>query len=882
MRTGLRDLGVAMLLGVCAHFALAGEAPKAPTPDDLIKELGAGAEAPKRAPEEIQALCKTAVDAFVAKIAAGDLAEGDRRLETLANRASAPGKEDYRLAVANALAGKLGDDVPKPARTWAVRHLERIGRAEAVAPLATLLADADLREPARRALMGNTDPKAVEALRAALAGAPADDKAWRVALVDAIAFHPEAASLKPLAAQAGDADDDVRTHAVQALARLANAEAAPTIAAAMAKGGDRAKAMATDALLALADNLAAKGEKDAALAIYKPLLDAKSYVKCAALIGVGKSGSAADVDLIIGGLAGNAAECGAAAQGLILLSDPKATAAIAEKAKAAEPKAKAILISVLGDRGDPAIIQTVLDAAKDADEGVRVAACEALGKLKAPAAIAVLIAAIKTGKGAERDKAEWALARIPGKEGTDALVAALPDATKEAKVVLLRSLGYRQDPAVLPTLLEAAKDKEEDVADAAFRSVAQLNDPKACAPLLDALKAAQGKVRDAVLYALRRTTGKEANAALVEAAQGAPPTVLAPVLEILSWRDDPATKALLLESAKSADPVVQAAALEGLGRVKDPAAVPIIVDAATKGQGAVRDAAILAALAYTDELAKSNKADAAAIYTMALDPKIVKNPDDRRIAVRALGAVGGIEAIDTLRPEIGYGHAQGEAQGAAIQIAERLDKGGDKEAAITAYTKVMTYSPDRGTIERAQRALAKLGLKEGLPHRAGFITHWFACGPFPNPNNQLFNKPLLPEKEGVNLDEAVADLEGQKLEWKPVQTADPTGVVNLDIAVAKDDHAAALLYAEITVPQETEAILKLGYQNGVVAYLNGKKVHDRAGANFRLDDQRVPIKLVAGLNKLLLKVVSTNPGWTVCARLATQDHQPLEFTEREK
>jgi len=873
-------LAAGMLFFASSLFA--GEAPKGPTPDDLLKYLAGGAEAPKRTAEEVQALCKSAVDALVAKIAAGDVAEGDRRLEQLANRAGTPGKEEYRLAVAKALVAKLGDDVPKPARTWVVRHLERIGRAEAVAPLATLLADAELREPVRRALMANPDPAAGDALRAALASAPAGDNAWRVALLDALGARAEAASFKPLAAQAGDADDDVRTHAAQALARLANAEAGPVIAAAMAKGSERAKALATDAYLALADNLAAKGEKDAALAIYKPLLAAKSYVKCAALIGIGKAGTPADVDLLVGALAGNAAECGAAAQGLILLSDPKATPAIAEKSKAAEPKAKAILISVLGDRGDPAIIQTVLDAAKDADEGVRAAACEALGKLKSPAAIAVLVAAIKTGKDAERDKAEWALARIPGKQGTDAIVAALPDAAKDAKVSLLRSLGYRNDPGVLPTLLEAAKDKDEDIADAAFRSVAQLNDPKACAPLLDALKTAQGKARDAALYALRRTTGKEANAALVEAAKGASPAVLAPVLEILSWRDDPATKALLLESVKNADPAVQAAALDGLGRVKDPAAVPVIIEAATKGQGPVRDAAILAALWYTDDVIKADKAAAAEIYTLALDPKVVKRHEDRQIALRALGPAGTFETLDKLRGEFLNDQTQGDAHGAAFRIAERIEKDGNKDSAIAAYTKIMGFSRDRGQLERAQRALGKLGIKENLPRKAGFITYWWILGPYPNPDNKLFSMKLNPEGNDVNVDLPASGLDGEKVKWVAFHTTDPAGIVNLDVAVAKDDHAAALLYTEVTVPKDTDALLKLGYQDGVVAYLNGKKVHDRAGARFRIDDQRVPVKLVAGPNKLLLKVVSTNPGWSLCARLSTKDHQPLEFTEREK
>jgi HEAT repeat protein len=860
----------------------AAEAPKPKTVDDAIAGLFPK-EGPERKAEELEADYQFVVGELAKGLAGDDMskwAASDTKLEALTHQASTPGRDAHRLAAAKALLASIrAPGLTALGSERVIRHIERIGRAEAVPALTELLADKDLREPARRALMNNPAPAAAEALRAAL---PKADKPFRIALINALGFRRDAASVQLLIAEAKSDDDGLRVNACDSLGLIGDGAAAEALAAAMAKGPIHTQIRATNASLALADALAIKGEKDAALKIYRSLLGPKTYVKCAALVGIGRAGSAKDAETLIASvITPNAQERGAAVQGLILLPGKEATTAIADRAKTAEAGVKAVLLGVLGRRGDPAAAPVVVEAANDADIKVRIAAFQALGELKAEAAIPACLSALKGAVLDERDAAERALSKVPGRKATEAIVAALADARKQARCVLLRSLGYRKDADTLPTLVAATKDADEDVRIAAFMAIGQLNQVKAVPVILEALGSAEGKVKEAVAYALRRTTGPEANAAIVEAAKKASPAALAVILQIMSWREDPSVKELLLAGARHADLGVRAAAIEGLARVKDPGIVPLLIEAATKGEGVLRDTAVRTALQYSADIIKADRAAAATIFGLALDRKIVPQPDDQKIAIRALGEVGGTEVIPALAQGFRDHRVSGEAHDAVQRIAEGLAKAGKKEAAVEAYTEIVRRSNDQGRISRAQGELRKLGVEGDLAHRAGFITRWMVAGPFPNPNNALFGQQLPPEKEGVDVLLA-AEAAGVSREWKPLQTADPSGIVDLNTHFGKQANAGALLYAEVTVAKDAEALLKLGYEEGCVACVNGKQVHSRVGANFRIDEQRVKVQLKAGANKLLLKVGHLERGWVVCARLVGADDGPIEFKQQEK
>ncbi len=908
---------MALVLALAGGAVWAGEA-NAPNADEVLQQLLDKAEAPERSPDELKQAYALAIGKLAEGLAVDDMSEmagPDRQLETLCHLAAQPGREAHRHAAGLALVAELEKKSTVLGHTRLIRHIERIGGAEAVAALAERLTDKDLREPARRALARNPAPEASDALRAAL---PKADKPFRIGLIDALGLRRDAKAVDLLIAEAKSKDTEVRLHAVQALAQIGQDPATDVAAigkvlanAAFTAESHGAARAALDAYIKLAEAVAARGKKADACTMYRSLLTTaqalkqkegkgSAYpesvvasllgpVKCAALIGMGRTGSAKEVDALTAALDWPATERAAARQGLTLIEGEAASKAIAEKVNGAQPEVQAILIRVLGDRGHDGIVPTVIEATKSKEEAVRLAAYQALGQLGSELAVQPLIGAMLNEKDALRDKAEWALSRIPGETATKAIVQTYQDLQPVAvgpkelapkKVVLLRSLGYRNDPSVLPVLTPATRDPVEEVRVAAFRAIGKLNQVEAIPTILDGLRTQKGKSYEAAADALRSTYGPKATAAIVKAARTAPPAALAPILRVLSWREEPAVKEFLIANATDGEPSVRAAALDGLARVEAPEAVPAIIAAATEAEGEVRHAAVRTALQYADPIIKADPAKAQAVFAQAMDRKVIQGHRERNLAIQALGKVGGPDVVETICRVLRDRHVSRSAHDAVFRIAQRLAKAEEKDAAADALLTLARRSNDHGQIRRAQKELKKLGVEGELPQKAGFITRWHVCGPFSNDKNALFNKALPPETaERVDLSKPVTAA-GVTRPWKAVHTTDAAGMVDLERELESKGELAALLAAEIEAPEATDVHLKLGYDEGCVAYLNGKKVHSRAGARFRIDDRRVKAKLAKGTNRILLKIVNLGPGWRATCRVLRPNDQPVPFTQK--
>ncbi len=99
-----------------------------------------------------------------------------RAMWRIVRDAGRPGAEELRQATVGSLMPLLADEDP-----WAVRHeviwmLSELGGDECVSALAYLLGNVELREDARAALQRIPGKRSLEALREALAAAPADYK----------------------------------------------------------------------------------------------------------------------------------------------------------------------------------------------------------------------------------------------------------------------------------------------------------------------------------------------------------------------------------------------------------------------------------------------------------------------------------------------------------------------------------------------------------------------------------------------------------------------------------------------------------------------------------------------------------------------------------
>ena len=90
-------------------------------------------------------------------------------------------------------------------------------------------------------------------------------------------------------------------------------------------------------------------------------------------------------------------------------------------------------------------------------------------------------------------------------------------------------------------------------------------------------------------------------------------------------------------------------------------------------------------------------------------------------------------------------------------------------------------------------------------------------------------------------------------------------------------------YAEITVDKETDAVLLVGADDSEKIWLNREKVFELFTPRpLTVDQDKVPVKLKAGTNTILIKIWQNNLPWTFCVRVAKPDGFPVMLTQKTK
>lgn len=168
---------------------------------------------------------------------------------------------------------------------------------------------------------------------------------------------------------------------------------------------------------------------------------------------------------------------------------------------------------------------------------------------------------------------------------------------------------------------------------------------------------------------------------------------------------------------------------------------------------------------------------------------------------------------------------------------------------------------------RLEWALLQLLLRTGraadaraAADRLGFVRDWRILGPFDNEAGRGFLDVYAPESEADPA--TVFDGDVRKVQWRSIRAADPTAYVNLDARLRPNDEVLAYASCWLRVDAPTPAILRIGSDEGVKAWLNGEAVWTldaRRPAGF--DQDRVPVVLRPGWNRVLLKIAESKGEW---------------------
>ena len=163
------------------------------------------------------------------------------------------------------------------------------------------------------------------------------------------------------------------------------------------------------------------------------------------------------------------------------------------------------------------------------------------------------------------------------------------------------------------------------------------------------------------------------------------------------------------------------------------------------------------------------------------------------------------------------------------------------------------------------------------------INGWWIAGPFDAKGDEALAKPFPPEK-GIDLSAVYDGPAGRKIGWKRFNREikpgdDVTAEFYVDFESVfgrRVNDCVVYGFTWLLSPDNLDAVLALGSDDGCAVWLNGREVHRiDGGRSYESKSDRVPVKIRKGPNALLIKVAQGDGGGGFCVHLEDAAGHPL-------
>lgn len=514
------------------------------------------------------------------------------------------------------------------------------------------------------------------------------------------------------------------------------------------------------------------------------------------------------------------------------------------------------------------------------------ALAEALASIGNPPAIATLRKLAKHEQPETRAIAVRGLAKLGDIELFPLMQAVRKRATPEtlhgvedAWLRWLDAIGNKggnvqQLMALYRGLLDASQS--EVIRGGAITGLARYGDDGAAKLIAESLRE-ETPLSPQIIYAMRFQQGRAADVLFRDGYPSIHVKYRAPYLQQLALRKNPLFVDTFKTAVSDADSPVKLAAVQGLVGLGGPEAIePLKV--------AAQDPALAATIQAS--LLKLGREFA--------------GQGNREAAGRAFLAAHGLATDDAGRAEALEGiKANPIPEGAALladllddaalaampiatleEIRRTVEAAGLAERASTLDAAVTAKLAEPGAVQQIIDYANTTGQQDRWKNRLGFVRHWQFVGPFSFVSAEGFQTHIGAPAVDLAAEYPPAQEGTPPLKWQPFEAGDLAAMVPLSGLIGMIDHASAYAYANIRVEADTDAVLCLGSDDGVRAWVNGALVHennvDRGAA---VDSDKVPVKLKAGDNALLLQISQNGGGWIFLGRLTQADGKPLMFSD---
>ncbi len=211
-------------------------------------------------------------------------------------------------------------------------------------------------------------------------------------------------------------------------------------------------------------------------------------------------------------------------------------------------------------------------------------------------------------------------------------------------------------------------------------------------------------------------------------------------------------------------------------------------------------------------------------------------------------------------------------------LADTADPQAGRQRAIDVLNGVLKTKSDLGERKKLTDQLAQLGFRVGVEARKdGYIANWHLLGPVPwDKQANRIDKQYIGEPK-VDL-AGVYPLGRKQLRWMEYHCDDPTGRVILTSVIGSFDYSAVYAYAEVTLKEDTDLLLKVGSDDGFKAWFNGREIGTfEVERGYMPGENVMPAQGKKGRNVVLLKVINGVMAWEYNAQLTDTAGKPIDL-----
>jgi HEAT repeat protein len=605
-------------------------------------------------------------------------------------------------------------DAQPGSKATACKQLAICGTKAAVPALASLLCDEQLASWARIALEAIPDPAADEALRAALGKLKGK---LLVGAINSIGRRRDAKASDDLAAKLKDADAGVAAAAAEALGRIGGDKAAKALEPLLASAPPEVRSSVAYGCVLCAERLLDEGKRDEAAKIYDAVrkADVPTQRRVEGIRGAVLARQAAGIPLLVESLKSpDKALFNVALTLARELPGSEVTDALMAAAGSLPPDRQTLVIQAVSERGDAKAVTLMATAAKSGPPAARIAAMGALERFGNASCVPVLLDAAVEEDAKVAQAAKAALIKMPAKEIDADLAGRLPKAPGKARAVLIETVGQRRIESALPALVSYLTDADPGVRAAAVAALGNVGGTKQVADIAKALQGAkdpkdQAEIEKALLLICSRG-GSACVPPLAALMSSGDAAVRVVALHALACAGGPEALNAVKTATGDKDETVQDEAVRTLttwpNKWPDDAGVmePLLALAKSGKKATHQILAVRAALQFVQGAAKLGEADKQARLKEVLP--LVTRPEEKRLAISVLGALGSGAALEALSAFAADAAVAEEACTAIIRLAGRRDlKNVSKDQLHKALQTAAEKAKSEQTKKKAQEML---------------------------------------------------------------------------------------------------------------------------------------------------------------------------------